>query len=127
MSGVNDRMEKDDIFDHFRTEDVFTYWRRMESYIQMIAQAEGAKAYAFLQPINMDLPESDLAENLMFVHELNQRGGWFCNEARDDDFYHNMLTLFWHQEGMYLDCCHYSKEAHEMIAEHVYQVIKEAL
>ena len=65
--------------------------------------------------------------NLMFVHDLHRRNGEFFKNAGEDDEYINLLPLFHHKEGMYIDCCHYSEEANEKIAECVYRTIKDEL
>ena len=127
MSGVNDQLRKDNKFNRWHPEEPFSLWCRMESYIRTIAGSEGAECFVFLQPINTGMPDADLREQVMFVQDTITLGGGFSERARDDDHYIDLLKLFRHREGKFVDCCHYSDEANEEIAQIVFETIKDSL
>ena len=127
MSGVNDLEKKDNKFERWNSETPFARWRRVEEYLVRAARDAGARPYIFLQPVNLGITDADLHENIQFVHDSRRSGGSFYREPADDDFYTNLFGLFHHREGMFIDCCHYSDEAHEMIAQIVFDRIRDSL
>ncbi len=124
MSGVNDMKKGHGKFNAFRGESSFAYWRRFESYASAVARAEGAAYEAFLQPINSCMPDPGLEESLFFLQDVKVPCSAFLRESSNDDFYHNLLSLFFHEEGMFIDFCHYSEAGHEVLAETVFQTIR---
>ena len=127
MSGINNLTKKDNKFERWYRETPFEFWYRTEQYMKLVAEAEGAKMFVFLQPINVVMQETDLRENLLFISESMRRCGTFCRQAEEGGFYHNLLNLFHHREDRFIDFCHYSEAGHQEIAERVYETIKDVL
>ena len=117
MSGLNDTTKKPDIFDHMREENALEYWMRMQYYMSIIAHMENATLLSFLQPSNISMSDASLRESLFFIRDSNKTNGPFEKKSVDDDFYINLLNLFRHRDGKYIDFCHYSDEANSEIAE----------
>lgn len=124
LSGLNDTGSPANKFEKFRDERVFDYWKRIEGYSKMIAEAEGAKFFCFLQPINGFKPDPDFEHNLMFVTDSGWIGRSFTDNTSSDDFYYDLLRLFHDVSGMFVDQGHYSEAGAAKIAEIVYDVIK---
>ena len=75
--------------------------------------------------MNVCMEPDTLRECLMFAAESRGSNSRFAADSRSDDFYINLLDLFHHREGMFIDNCHYSDEANGIIADIVYRAIKE--
>ena len=123
MSGYNDLAANITFFETNRESNSFEYWRRMESYMKLIAEAEGAEFHAFLQPINQAPVEMDLFETMMYLKEVHHRARVFSENCRDDDFYHNLMRTFLHRNELYIDMCHYSEKGNDELAELVLEAI----
>lgn len=127
MSGVNDQRTQENKFEQVHGDCPFEFWRRVEKYMKLVVEEEGAEFIGILQPMNACMRIDSLFENMYFMSENHKWGRTFLSGARDDDFYFNFLDLFHHQEGAYIDRCHYSDAANRVIAERVYQLLKERL
>ncbi|MBQ9047805.1 MAG: hypothetical protein IJ120_07880 [Solobacterium sp.] len=127
MSGYNDMRTDTDKFENWRGEARFPYWRRMQSYMKLIAESEGASYYAFLQPVNRDPEHLSLHEVMRYLGQVHRRGKLFTDGQRDDDFYINLYSAFVHRDECYIDLSHYSEEGTSRLAELVYDAIKEEL
>ncbi len=127
MSGFNDLPKGSGKFETVRQENSFEYWRRLESYMKLIAEAEGAKLYAVLQPINQSPEDNTVYEAMMYLGQVHRRGRVFTENRRNDDFYHDLFTRFLHQHEKYIDLCHYSEIGTRELADEVYQMIKDDL
>ena len=127
MSGFNDLPAGTDKFETVRKENSFDYWRRMESYMKMIAESEGAKFYAVLQPINKNPEDDTVYEAMMYLSQVHRRAVVFTENRRNDDFYHDLFTRFLHQHNKLIDLCHYSETGNQELADEVYQLIKDEL
>ena len=123
LSGLNDTGSPADKFGKFRDESVFEYWKRTEGYIRLIAEAEGASFYCFLQPINGFMPEPDLEQNMMFVTDTGFRGQSFMKNSKGGGRYYDLLRLFHEEDGMFVDQGHYSEKASQIIAELIYDTV----
>ena len=124
LSGVNDLKIPDCKFERIADEAPFERWVRMERYIKAVAEAEGATCIPILQPMNTCMHVDSLVENMFFIPENHKWGKSFLEGARDDDFYWNLLDLFHHREGMYIDRCHYTDQANQELAERIYEILK---
>ena len=124
MSGVNDLGGIPNVFERDHDENVFAYWRRMESYMKLIAEAEGATFHAILQPIQQTPGEMSLYESMMHLREVHRRARVFTENRRDDDFYTNLMTRFLHHEEFMIDMCHYSDEGNSVLAQEVFDIIR---
>lgn len=99
-------------------ESAFTYWLRIQKIIKVVAELNGSKYYSFLQPIKEAKDNLSIFEkSIHFSGDINNEAASFRIESRKDDFYRNLLSLFDEKEGMFIDNCHYSEEANEILAE----------
>lgn len=124
LSGVNDQRSLTEKFERNRDESPFECWRRAESYLKVISEYEGAQFIGILQPMNACMKAESLEENMLFMSENHKWGKTFLGGMRDDDFYVNLLGLFHHQDGMFIDRAHYTDKAAQILAEHVYQELE---
>ena len=127
LSGLNDLDFRRDLdkFEALNGESAFVFWKRMESYMKMISEAAGARFISILQPINEYMGPSSLSESLMFSADPDDSSQRVSPEKRKDDLCIDLMDLFHHREGMFIDKCHYSDEANGIIADIVYRLIKE--
>ena len=129
FSGVNDMRGKPGKFEALKGESPFEHWIRAEGYMRVIAENEGARFYALLQPVNICKPDKTLEESLFFSAMMFGEEKAFFEEAgscRDGSFI-NMADELFDCPGAYLDCCHYSEEGNDYIAHRIYDIIKDEL
>ncbi|MDE7131970.1 MAG: SGNH/GDSL hydrolase family protein [Lachnospiraceae bacterium] len=99
-------------------EDVYDFWVRTEKILETIATSYEAKFLCFLQPMRLGTEKKNLFEECMFNVPVNDEGGKvFRNKAHYSDFYTNLLSLFDEKEGMFIDYCHYTTQANEILAD----------
>lgn len=104
----------------------FEDWKRDEKCIHEIAKIYGAECITILQPMNMGKNTDDLFEYTVFHDDIFESGATqFRENAKEDDFYINWLTLFDDEPNMYIDTYHYSQRGHEIIADKVYELLKQ--
>lgn len=110
------------------SESLYHFWYRNEQILKMLAVFYGAQFYCFLQPMNMTMEHMTLREKSIFEQERRIEGALeFRKLSNHNAGYVNLMRLFEHQEGMYIDLCHYTDKAHAIIAEKVYETIMPAL
>ena len=69
-----------------------------------------------------------LDERIQFYkNEYYEGAKEFYYISNNQDFYYNLFDLFHHKEKMFIDFCHYSDSANDMIAKTVYEVISSRL
>lgn len=101
-------------------EDLFEFWIRIQKIIKAVSQIYGAQYLGVLQPMNRGKENKNLYETMMFEDEEAKCGAKsFHDNARDDDFYINLLNIFENEENMYVDTVHYSEKANEIIAQKI--------
>ena len=128
MSGLNDLNPVLNKFEEHPGENNIEHWRRIESYMKLLAEAEDGAFFAFLQPINTCMRGFSFEEALKYIGESH-----FNREDSDmdmvswNDCYYNLIDLFQHREGVLIDQCHYSDAGHEEIARYVFEIIKGSL
>ena len=127
LSGYNDLSALDNKFEKVRQESSFEYWRRIESYMKLIAESEGASYYTILQPVNQDPQVQGLYEAMMFFGQVHRRARVFNEGRREDDFYHDLFSLFLHQTDKHIDQAHYSDRGNQRLAEEIYHIIEDKL
>ena len=99
-------------------ESAFEYWLRIQKIMKAVAELNGSKYFCYLQPIKEAKENLSIFEkSVHFSGDMDNEAVSFRENARDDDFYMNLLSLFDEKEGMFTDICHYSEEANEMLAE----------
>ena len=127
MSGLNDVRPASNKFEEHPGENFVEYWRRIESYMKVIAESAGCKFYTFLQPFNTFVRGS-VEDALMFTHEgHHDRKKDMIDLFSSDDFYYSMIDLLQYRKNMFIDSVHYSDKGHEEIAKCVFEIIKGAL
>ncbi|MCM1560724.1 MAG: SGNH/GDSL hydrolase family protein [Butyrivibrio sp.] len=104
-------------------ESAFDFWRRQEFLIKQTAEAFGAKYIGFLQPFDLEKPDKTLLEAMTIAEAAVPANLSFSEKAVYDDFYINLLDFFWDNEDMYIDNCHYSSKANELLADEVLRVL----
>ena len=127
MSGVNNLKDYSDKFARSRGENQLERWKRTERYMKLISESEGARFYAFLQPMNMCMQDADIDETRRFTFDTLWHGEHMYYGKDGGDLYTYLVTLFHHKEGMFIDFCHYTEEANGILADAVYEKISEAL
>lgn len=107
-------------------ESAFAYWVRIQKIIKAVAELNGSKYFCYLQPIKEAKENLSIFEkSVHFSGDTDNEAASFRENALDDDFYVNLLSLFDEREGMFTDICHYSEEANEILAEIVYKELLE--
>ncbi len=105
-------------------ESQYFFWSRNMRLLNLISNYYGARFFGFLQPIDSTMSQMTLRERSLYADTKNKL---FCDDfrksANDKDGYINLLHLLQHQDGMTFDGCHYTEEAHEIIASKVYEII----
>lgn len=111
-------------------ETLYDFWCRISKLLRMVAEYHGARVYNFLQPMNSSNNLYDLIQTSMF--ELTEHQAYieeFKEKAsgETDQFYINLSSMLEGKKEMYIDACHYSNQASRLIAERVFEVIKQDL
>lgn len=103
-------------------EDAFSYWLRIQKIMKATAELNNSRFFCFLQPIKEAKKTLSLFErSVHYSGDTDNEAASFRENARNDDFYINLLSLFDEKEEMFTDICHYSEAANEILAEIVYQ------
>lgn len=92
----------------------------------MISEFYGARFFGFLQPMNITMDSMSVWEKSLYEQEETMTGAMeFAKSVtnRKGEEYIDLMRLFEHQDNMYLDVCHYTNKAHEILAEIVYETI----
>ncbi len=119
LSGTNNLRIRNKKFDQMRGEDPFEYRRRVEWYMKQIAESEGASCFAILQPVNQSPDVKTLYEAFLYHKQAHWRAAQFSKSHRADDFYHDLFTLFLHQNDKMIDMCHYSDAGNAELAREI--------
>lgn len=101
------------------SEDAYDFWHRIIRLEKLVSESMGAKYLAFLQPMNLPKRNKNVFERSFFeVLRCHENARLFKERAdQADGEYINLISLFEDQEGMYVDECHYSNAANEIIAD----------
>lgn len=99
-------------------EEAFAYWRRIQKVIKAVTEVYGSRYLGFLQPIKEAKQEMSIFEkSVHYTADGYNEIETFKTGARHDDFYVNLLNLFDDKDEMFIDICHYSEEANDIIAK----------
>lgn len=108
----------------YRVESLYSFWDRNMRILRHIAEFYGACFFGFLHPMNITMEHMNVREKSLYESERHIIGAKSFSEfANDESGYINLMRLFEHKEGMYLDMCHYTDKAQNIIAEKVYDII----
>lgn len=101
------------------SEDAYDFWHRMIRLEQLVSEFMGAKYLAFLQPMNLPKRNKNVFERSFFeVLRCSENARLFKERAdQTNKEYINLISLFEDKEEMYIDECHYSNAANEIIAD----------
>lgn len=101
------------------SEDAYDFWRRIIRLEKLVSEFIGAKYQAFLQPMNLPKRNKNVFERSFFeVLRCSENARLFAVKAdQADGEYINLISLFEDKEEMYIDECHYSNAANEIIAD----------
>jgi hypothetical protein len=113
-SGINDN------------EVLYDFWNRNAKIMKMICELLGAKFYGFLQPINIGIKNAGLNEISMYEQDDCLSNTNIFREkvmSEREHIYTNLIDLFDKKENMYIDNCHYSNKANDIIANIVYDTL----
>ena len=101
------------------SEDAYDFWYRIIRLEKLVSEFMGAKYLAFLQPMNLQKRNKNVFERSFFeVLRCSENAKLFAERAdQADGEYINLISLFEDKEGMYIDECHYSNAANEIIAD----------
>ena len=106
----------------------FEFWKRNEKILCEVAKVIGATPFVFLQPMKIDEEHMDMWEYSLHIGEQQREGAKrILNECQNNDFYINAVNILSGKNKMYIDVCHYTDEANEIIAAYVYEKIKNAI
>ena len=90
--------------------------------MKAVAETYGAEFLCYLQPMKFGKPDMSLLEEC--IHHDEKRDGYtFRERSSRNDFYKNLMELFDHKDGMFIDACHYSEEGKAVLADIVYEDI----
>lgn len=107
-------------------ETVYSFWSRNMRLLRMISEFYEARFFGFLQPMNITMDHMSVWEKSLYEQEETMAGAKAFAESetnRKGEEYIDLMRLFEHQDNMYLDVCHYTNKAHEILAEIVYGTI----
>ena len=101
------------------SEDAYDFWHRMIRLEKLVSEFMGAKYLAFLQPMNLQKRNKNVFERSFFeVLRCSENARLFVEKVdQADEEYINLISLFEDKEEMYIDECHYSNAANEIIAD----------
>ena len=106
--------------------DEYTYefWHRNLKVMKAVVEFYGAKFFGFLQPANVAKENPSLFD-IITTGEDNEDFWGFRERARkeSDPAYRNLIDLFDHETEMYIDYCHYSEKANNMLADIVFKTV----
>ena len=108
-------------------ENHYEFWMRITSMMKQFVEYNGARFLSFLQPMCCFMPEMSLHEKMQFDLSKKAVGAkcFYDNMNEVDDVYFNLLDLFFHKEGMFIDLSHYSETANLIISDIVYKKLIE--
>lgn len=105
-------------------ESLYFFWERNQRLLKTISGFYGASFVGFLQPMNITMNQMDLWEKSVYEVEHALIGAAdYSKYACSNDEYINLMSLFAHQKERYVDHAHYTDQAHEIIADKVYEAI----
>ena len=127
FSGLNDYEPSRNKFGHFSMERIFDLWKNTEKKMKAVAELSGADFHVFLQPINLCIQDCSFSERLQFTYNMHSAQNGFMKLSLEDDFAINLIDLFHHSDEMFVDSCHYTEKANEIIAEIIHDTIRRSL
>ncbi len=102
----------------------YEFWHRNLKVMKAVVESYGAKFFGFLQPMNVAKENPSLFD-IMTTGEDNGDFWVFreCAGKESDPAYRNLINLFDQETEMYIDYCHYSEKANNMLADIVVKTV----
>lgn len=102
----------------------YEFWHRNLKVMKAVVESYGAKFFGFLQPMNVAKENPSLFD-IMTTGEDNGDFWVFRERAgkESDPAYRNLINLFDQETEMYIDYCHYSEKANNMLADVVVKTV----
>lgn len=107
-------------------ETLYDFWIRNTIIMKMVCELWGGEFYSFLQPMNIGIKDAGLYEISMYEQDdCLENTCIFRERARNEkeNTYTNLIDIFDTKEKMYIDNCHYSNEANDILAGIVYNTL----
>lgn len=102
----------------------YEFWHRNLKVMKAVVESYGAKFFGFLQPMNVAKENPSLFD-IITTGEDNE-DFWVFRERsgkESDPVYRNLIDLFDQETEMYIDYCHYSEKANDMLADIVFKTV----
>lgn len=102
----------------------YEFWHRNLKVMKAVVESYGAKFFGFLQPMNVAKENPSLFD-ILTTGEDNEDFWVFRERAGKESapVYRNLINLFDQETEMYIDYCHYSEKANEMLADTVFKTV----
>ncbi|MDE5698661.1 MAG: hypothetical protein K2I96_14835 [Lachnospiraceae bacterium] len=102
----------------------YEFWHRNLKVMKAVVESYGAKFFGFLQPMNVAKDNPSLFD-ILTTGEDNEDFWVFRERAgkESDPAYRNLISLFDQETEMYIDYCHYSEKANEVLADSVFKTV----
>jgi hypothetical protein len=121
---MSDNIEKKCYSGAYDKDDLYSFWYRNEKLLELVSEFYGAKFFCFLQPMNITMKSMNLQEKSIFERQERIDGAnSFTSHSDNEVGYINIMRIFEHQDDMFFDNCHYTDNAHEIIADKVFETI----
>lgn len=102
----------------------YEFWHRNLKVMKAVVESYGAKFFGFLQPMNVAKENPSLFD-IITTGEDNE-DFWVFRERSGKEsapVYQNLINLFDQETEMYIDYCHYSEKANDMLADVVFKTV----
>lgn len=102
----------------------YEFWHRNLKVMKAVVESYGAKFFCFLQPMNVAKENPSLFD-ILTTGEDNKDFWVFRERAGKESApaYRNLIDLFDQETEMYIDYCHYSEKANDMLADIVFNTV----
>ncbi|KAI4450870.1 hypothetical protein C823_005407 [Eubacterium plexicaudatum ASF492] len=108
-------------------ETLYDFWHRISKLMNLVANYHGAQVYNFLQPMISSDDTPDLIRTSIHNSEDHTENiGYYKTRAFMDKNmeYINLISMFEGKDKMYIDQAHYSTEGNRLIAERIFDIMK---
>lgn len=102
----------------------YDFWKRTEQIMKTYSESIGARFIPIIQPMNKIMDDMTLEERFFFEEDFQTNGMKdFLEKSKNDRDVVNLIDIFHHKKGMFIDSCHYSDQGNDKIAQCVYRLI----
>lgn len=116
--------------------DKYEIWLGNIKKMKAICESQGIPFYDFLQPVlyskkDMTKDELGLLWSTWRINECSQWANEFRNRIKSAvnscEYIYDLSHIFDHEDGIYMDDCHVYERGNKIIANSIYEVIKDKL